>query len=156
MIQKYIQFNENLKKDTQQEELNKKLLVACKNQKLTYVKKLISQGADINFQCDHILNPDIHIEHFITPLMISCWNEDTQLLTYLLSIGANIEMKDEDGETCFAYGNTKWQKYNIQKLIMNNYPNGYGILKKHDIKIHPDIKKEYPEAEISDELGFFS
>ena len=149
------------------------LYSAINNDNFNMVKYLVDQGANINIKCDD------------EPLLIKSFNFQNRITLYLIENGADVNVKSEDsastlmmtsnkkimkiliekgvdvnaedkyGDTTFSYNEGEWDDYDIQKAIMNNYPNGYRILKENNIEIHPKIKQEYPEESIPDELGFF-
>ena len=123
----------------------KKLINACRNGDLHTVKHLIEKGVNINVKDKYLWTPLIH----------TVYNVHMSMIEYLLSKGADLTIKDYMGRNCFHWSARRWKEYDIQKAIMDNYPNGYQILKENDIEIDSRIKEEYPEENISDELGFF-
>ena len=163
-----------------QKELNNKLSEACYRGDLKEVKELVEQGADIESEndsetrpiviCSHDYPKDIKIIKYLieqgvnvnsvhkksgwTPLINSACHNAKIVSKELIKAGADINAKSKKGDTCFIYREV-FEEYDIQKEIMDKYSNGYSILKKHNVPVHPKIKEEYPEDIISDELGFF-
>ena len=98
---------------SQQYDLNRQLLIACDKGDLNAVKQSIEEGADIN--CHY--NPDFEylktwiclINRNMTPLMISLWSHGANEVTsFLISLGVDIEAKDNNGTNCFGYGVHSW------------------------------------------------
>ena len=157
--------------------LNFQLIRACEQGDLEKVKQLVEIGADIEVKDDtnwtpliisavnnyfnitkYLIEKGANIESRSSinrnALYYACDKNDIKIAKYLLLHDADINIVDIGGNTCF---NDKliWQKYELQKILIDKYKNGIHLLKKHGIKIHPRIKQKYPEETISDELGFF-
>ena len=157
----------------------KHLLIACETGDLNIVKKLVSQGAKINYNNKKIVTPliassmrgELEIVKYLveqganleaktyygrTSAMYALMNSHLHTLKYLILKGANIITdKDYGNHTFLDYFSQNKQSYEMQKLIIEKNPKCIYELIKHKIPLHKWIKDEYPEAEISDELGFF-
>ena len=66
-----------------------------------------------------------------------------------------MSLSNISGDVCFDFHKHLWKSYEIQKLIIEtNIIKNYGFLKKY-VKLHKWIVEEYPETDMSNELGFF-
>ena len=130
MIDKFDVFEE-WKNTFKKVKLDDELIKACEDNQLQKVKSLLSQGANIEAK-----NKELD-----TPLTVSILNGNINITHYLISQGANLNHKNIYGNTCLDYVKHLWHhNYKIQKAIVEQKPEWYHLLKKHNIKIHPDIE----------------
>ena len=136
----------NTKRDIGRFEGWSPLLIASLNGSVDILKYLIKKGADINYMSSS----------GCFPIDRASYAERIEIVKYLISCKVDIQKVDQSGRNCFYFGSKKmWNSYEMQKLIIEKYPNGYQIIKnnKRKIDIHKWIKNE--DIAIVDELGFF-
>ncbi len=94
-----------------QHELNIALDDAVNRGDLSEVRELIKQGANIEYR-DTFGN---------TPLMNSAWVAATDVLTYLVNLGANLFAKNDEGQTALdlakSVGHNKYGHSDIMNIL---------------------------------------
>ena len=127
------------------------LMAACHNSSLSVIKYLISQGADINVKDSYNRTPMMLVNSSFSGI-----DKELRTMKFLISQGADVNSVDKGGSNCFSYASDIWKKYDLQKALIEQDTQNIHLLTKNNIPIHPKIKEEYPEDNISDELGFFN
>ena len=90
-----------------QEETDKELLEAVKNNKLDEVKKALDAGANVNAKGDD----------GNTALIFAGYNGHTESVKLLLNRGADVNAKNNTGYTALIWASEKGHKYIVEKLL---------------------------------------
>ena len=93
----------------QQAKKSESLFEAVKKGDVERIKKLISEGADVNAKSNRIYNR--------TPLHIAAYEGHTHVVELLLSIGADIMAKDNEGCTPMYWAAVRGNKRIVELLI---------------------------------------
>ena len=152
-------------------------MASINNGELSLIKYLIDKGADINQKTTYGDNPlkravssnrkDI-VEYLISlgvdiktdsnsysPLYLSSSRNQHEMTIFLIQNGLRLTDGGKQYHPLNQNYNKIWDRYDVQKALMEQDPKNLHELTKHNIPIDPKISKEYPEDIISDELGFF-
>lgn len=97
------------------------LAVACSNGDIEQTKLFVSHGANVN---------GLRAER--RPLILAAQSGRREVVAYLLSQGANIEILDEAGESALIHASREGRIFTVQTLL------GFGAL----MEVHPGEKRQ--------------
>lgn len=94
--------------------VNQKLYKACQDGDVDLMKKCVADGADVNFQYPSLKEL---AEWMRTPLICATLNGHVMGIAYLLSAGANVRGKDDEGWTALMHAASGGQSDAVKVLV---------------------------------------